>query len=321
MRRIIIISAFLLLTLWPVSAYAQESAVGEITGQVVNGTEGGGSVVGTAITLITYVDDAISSTRTITTDDEGKFHFNNVTREHDYLVSAKYMGVDYYYPVTFETGVTAAYVEVGVCDVTNSDRDISIGLAHFVINVTEDSLDITAVYWLVNDGDTTYVGTDGALVFTMPEGASGFEAPPELMMDYQLLEGNRVAYLVPFPPGERQLYYSYRLTKPDAAEFTIPLKIDYPTDSLDLMVAGEDIEVAVTRLAPAEPVVTDTGQLYIHFQGRKLPRDTVIDLQLFGLSGGGGFPFLIIWTIIVIAIIVLVVYLISRRKKRTDSDE
>jgi len=263
----------------------------------------------------------MSATTTTTTDGEGKFRFDNVVREHTYLVSAQYMGVDYYYPVTFESGATTAHVEVGVCDVTDSDQGISIGMTHTVINITEDSLKITAVHWLVNDGDMTYVGTDGALVFTLPEGAFGFEAPQELMMDYQPLEGNRIAYLVPFPPGERQLYYSYRLTKPDAAEFTIPLKIDYPTDSLDLMVAGEDIEVAVTRLAPAEPVVTDTGKRYIHFQGRKLPRDTVIDLQLFGLYGGGGFPFLIIWTIIVIAIIVLVVYLISRRKKRTDSDE
>jgi len=319
MHRIIIILVALCLIGWPVAAQDQEPAEGEITGQVVNGTEGGGSVAEVAITLITYVDDMMSATTTTTTDGEGKFRFNNLVREYTYLVSAKYMGVDYYYPVTFESGTETAHVEVGVCDVTDSDQAISIGLAHIVINVAEDSLKITAVYWLVNDGDMTYVGRDGGLVFTLPEGAFGFEAPQELMIDYQLLEGNRIAYLVPFPPGERQLVYAYRLAKPDTAEFTLPLKVDYTTDSLELMVAGEDIEAAVTQLAPAEPVVTDTGERFIHFQGKNLPRNTMINLRLSNLSGGSGSPWLILWVIIAVVVVCTAVYLI-RRKRRAGVD-
>lgn len=320
MRRLITLFTVLFLLIGiSRSAYAQEPAKGEIAGQVVNGTEGGGSVAGLEITLITYVDDMMSATTAMTTDGEGKFLFDNVIKEHDYLVSAKYMGVDYYYPVTFESGAKTAQVEVGVCDVTDSDQAISIGLTHTVIVFDEDSLEITSVYWLVNDGDTTYVGADGALVFTLPEGAFGFEAPPELMVDFQLLEGNRIAYLVPFPPGERQLYYSYRLAKPDSAEFTLPLKVDYPTDSLDIMVAGEDIEAAVTQLAPADPVVTDTGQRFIHFQGKNLPRNMVIDLRLSNLSGGSGSPWLILWVIIAIVVVVgTAVYLIRRRRANVD---
>lgn len=319
MHRIIIILVALWLIGWPVAAQAQEPAEGEIMGQVVNGTEGGGSVAGVAITLITYVDDTMSATSTTTTDGEGKFRFDNVVREYTYLVSAKYIGVDYYYPVTFESGAETAQVEVGVCDVTDSDQAISIGLAHTVINVAEDSLKITEVYWLVNDGDMTYAGTDGVLVFTLPEGAFGFEAPQELMIDYRLLEGNRVAYLVPFPPGERQLVYAYRLAKPDTAEFTLPLKVDYTTDSLELMVAGEDIEAAVTQLAPAEPVVTDTGERFIHFQGKNLPRNTTINLRLSNLSGGSGSPWLILWVIIGVVVAGTGLYLISRRR-RADVD-
>lgn len=319
MHRIIIILVALWLIGWPVAAQAQEPAEGEIMGQVVNGTEGGGSVAGVAITLITYVDDMMSATSTTTTDGEGKFRFDNVVREYTYLVSAKYIGVDYYYPVTFESGAETAQVEVGVCDVTDSDQAISIGLAHTVINVAEDSLKITEVYWLVNDGDMTYAGTDGVLVFTLPEGAFGFEAPQELMIDYRLLEGNRVAYLVPFPPGERQLVYAYRLAKPDTAEFTLPLKVDYTTDSLELMVAGEDIEAAVTQLAPAEPVVTDTGERFIHFQGKNLPRNTTINLRLSNLSGGSGSPWLILWVIIGVVVAGTGLYLISRRR-RADVD-
>ena len=84
MKYLFTIMAALLLVGLPASAYAQESAEGEITGQVVNGTEGGGSVAGITITLITYVDDIASSTRNTTTDGEGNFHFENIIIDYRY---------------------------------------------------------------------------------------------------------------------------------------------------------------------------------------------------------------------------------------------
>lgn len=315
MSRIIFILAALCLIGWPAAVQGQEPTGGEINGQVVNGTEGGGSVAGVEVTLITYVDDMISDTTTTITDGEGRFRFSDVAREHAYLVSAKYMDVDYYYPVAFESGEETARVEVGVCDVTDSDRDIGVGLAHTMINVAEDSLKVTAVYRLYNDSDTTYVGADGSSVFTLPEGAFAFEAPQELVIDYELLEDNRVAYLVPFPPGERQLVYAYSLPRPDDAEFNLPLKIDYATESLELMIAGDGIEVSLNELAPADPVVNDAGERFIHFQGKDLPRDTVVNIRLSGRNGDGGFPLYILWIIIAALVIGIAVYLLKRKKK------
>lgn len=315
MRRLIAILLILLIFGLPVTTLAQESADGIINGQVINGTEGGGSVAEIEVTLITYVDDMMAETRTTKTDLEGKFQFDNVATEHEYLVSAKYMEVDYYYPVSFEPGETTTYIEVGVCDATTSDEAIRVGLAHTIINVEEESLLVTEVFWLVNDGDRTYVGTDGVLVFTLAEGAYDFKAPQELIPDYEFMDDNRVTYLVPFPPGERQLIYSYRLAKPDSAEFTIPLEVSYPTDSLELMVGGKDIEVATNQLAPAEPVITDTGERFIHFRGENIPGGTVINLRLADLSERGGLSSVIIWVIIAIVIVGIAVYLVKRRKR------
>jgi hypothetical protein len=322
MRRLIInlFAILLLLTGVPISAYAQESVKGTISGQVINGTEGGGSVAGVEVMLITYINDTLADTTTVSTDDEGNFQFDGINLEHEYIVTTRYMCVDYYYPVEFEPGAATAYVPVGVCDATDSDQEIRVGLAHKIVNIEEESLLINEVYWLINDGDKTYVRADGVLDFTLPEGAFAFEAPEQLLIDFQLLEGNMVTYLVPFPPGERQLVYSYRLTKPDTAEYSIPLKVDYPTDSLEIMVAGENIEVAVSQLAPADPVVASTGERYIHFQGKSLPRNTVINLYLSDLSGGGGFPLYILWIIIGVVVVGLAVYLM-RRRQRAGGDE
>ena len=236
------------------------------------------------------------------------------------VVAARYLDVDYYYPVEFEAETTTAYVEAGVCDTTDSDTLIRAGLTHKIIEVGEENLQITEVHWLINDGDKTYLRTDGVLDFTLPEGASDFLAPEELVMDFKLMENNTITYLVPFPPGERQLVYAYSLPKPEEAEFTIPLTIDYPTDSLEVMIGGEDIEAAVTQLAPAELVISEAGISYLHFQGENLPSNTTIDLKLTDLSRSGGFPFYVIGIIIAVAAAGIVFYLVRSRKRR-DTDE
>jgi hypothetical protein len=321
MRRLIVILAILLAFGLPATALAQEPGEGVINGQVVNGTEGGGSVAEVKVVLITYAGDTIAETGTAITDDEGQFRFDNIPIDDEHLVTARYMGVDYYYPVVFEPGEKTTYVEFGVCDATTSDQAIRIGMAHTVMDVEEDSLEITEVYWLVNDGDMTYVGTDGVLVFALPEGAIGFEAPEELMPDYQLLDDNRVTYLVPFPPGERQLVYSYRLVKPDSDEFAIPLEISYPTDSYELMVGGEEIEVAVTQLAPADPIFASDGERFIHFWGEDLPRGTVINLSLSSLSESGGAFLTILWIIIAAVVIAGITFYLLKKGRRGKTNE
>jgi hypothetical protein len=304
-----------LVSLSPVAALAQESGIGNISGQIVNGTEGGGSVAGIEVSLITYVNGVAGEARTTIADSKGKFQFEDVTTDNEYLVSTEYMDVNYYYSVAFEAGETTVYVEVGVCDSTDSDEAVRVEQAHTIINAEENDLLVTEVFVLLNDGDKTYVGTNGVLVFTLPQGAIDFQAPQEQAPDYEFLDNNRVTYLVPFPPGERQIIYAYTLPVLSHDGLTIPLQVDYPTDVLDIMVAGEDIEVAVTQLTPADPIVTGTGERFIHFHGENILRNTVINLSLSHLSDGGSPFFVILWVIIAVVIIGIAVYLLKRWRR------
>jgi len=321
MHRIVILFAILLFFCIPISAVAQESVGGVISGQVINDTVGGGSLSGIEVTLLVYVDDVMTETKTAITDGEGMFKFENVATEHEYLVSTNFMGVDYYYIATFSSEETQKFVEIFVCDATTSDEEIKAGLAHKIIKVEEESLHITEVLWLVNDGDKTYTGTDGVLVFTLPKGAFDFKAPQELIPDYQFLDENMITYLVPFPPGERQLTYSYKLVKPITNEFSLSLVSDYPTDSLELMVQGEDVEISVSRLAPAEPVVTSTGERYIRFRGENLPSGALVILNFSHSDMGGGMPFVILWVIIGIVIAGIIVYMVKKKRQGTNGQE
>jgi hypothetical protein len=300
MIRLIMVGLVLAVLSLPVPALAQEQDNGVITGQVINDTIG--SVVsGVEVTLIIYIDNVLADSITTVTGNDGSFIFDNINLEHTYLISAKYREVDYYYQVIFEPGETTAYVSVGVCDITTDDGAIRIGKAHIVIELEEESFHITEIIWLFNDGDRTLTGTDSVLLFTLPDGADDFEAPQELMIDYVLLDNNRLTYLVPFPPGGRQLIYSYSLARPDLDEAVIPFTVDYPADSLEIMAAGEDIEVTVSRLAPADPVFAETGERFIHFVGSDITRGGIIEVTISGLSTGLSIPLLVL--IIVAAVV------------------
>jgi hypothetical protein len=323
MRYILVmwLAAFLVLSGTAAPAYAQDSGEGTIIGQVVNGTEGGGSVAGIEIMLLYYFNDTLVGTTAARTDDEGNFQYDGVSLENQYIVTANYMDVDYYYPVEFESGAATARVQVNVCDATENDDLIRVGITHKIVTLEAENLQITEFLWLVNDGDMTYFRRNGVLVFTLPEGAFGFIAPQELMVDFQLLGNYMVTYLVPFPPGERQLVFTYKLAKPDSRKFEIPLAIDYPTDTVEIMVGGEDIEVSVSQLAPAEPIVTDDGQRFMHFHGENFSRNTVINLSISDLSGGSGFPFYIFWIIIPVAVAGTVVFVVVRKRLGSGNEQ
>ena len=140
MRQFITILAVLFTFGLATAALAQGSTEGVINGQVINDTKGGSSVAGIDVSLITYINDVIAGMRTTKTDREGKFQFGRVATEHKYLVSAKYMEVDYYCSAAFDPGETKTYVEVMVCDATTSDEAIRVRLAHAIITVEEGSL-------------------------------------------------------------------------------------------------------------------------------------------------------------------------------------
>jgi len=212
-------------------------------------------------------------------------------------------------------------VEIPVCDATTSDEAIRVVLAHAIVYVEQESISVTEVLWLVNDGDRTFVGREettvgdqqGTLVFTLPEGATDFEPSMEVMQEYLLLGDNRVADNLAFPPGERQVVYSYRLARPDSDDLVIPLRIHYTTDVLYAMVAGEDIEVASSQLTPAEPVEAETGEHFIRFVGEYLPRDSTVEIQLSSVPGGIGTASVVVWIIVAVAVVGIGAYLWWRR--------
>jgi len=316
----IIILVVLLTLLFPGVVFAQDAG-SIVEGRVINETEGGGSVEGLDITLYTQVNGDIRKTQTSVTNEEGEFSFTDVSVEYEHLIHVNFMEIDYYYPLDISGSETIMSIEIPVCDTTTDNQVIRAVLFHVIVRVEEEHVSLTEVFWLVNDSDRTYVGSEdtnfgdiqGTLVFTLPEGATDFQVPEEAVEDYVLVDENTIINILVFPPGETQVVYSYKLGKPGSSDLPISFNIDYPCDSIDVMVEGEDIEVASARLSPADPVEMEMGQRFIHFRSENINRGEVVDVRLSFLSAGDNFIPLIIIVVVSILILALAGYFLRSR--------
>ena len=328
MRKLIYILLVILLALGlPGNLSAQDSEQGVIEGEVVNETEGGGSVAGLDVGLITTVEGEASEVQTSQTDAEGKFRFTGISVEQSYLVRVCYMRIDYYYPVDFDTGETEKSIEIPVCETTTSDEAIRVYLVHVILRSEDGYFSVTEVMWLLNDGDKTYIGSEettfgeiqGTLVFTLPEGAADFGVPEESVGDYFIIDDTTVTNTLVFPPGEKEIIFSYNLDVTNAGDLEINLPVDYPTDTLHVMVLGEDIEVSSARLNPADPITMGSGEQYIHFTRDGLDRGDTVDIRLSSLSGDTNSILIILWVIAAVVVIGLGTYFLIRRRAKTPS--
>jgi len=306
-------------------AHAQESTDGVIDGHVVNRTAGGGNVSGLDVTLITFIDETIGGMKTTITDDQGRFQFTDLATDpsYVYLLSAHYIGVDYYRLVAFGANETSASAEVTVYETTASDEAIRVVAAHAIMVVEEESLSVTEILQFSNDGNRTYVGSEetaadgrkAILVFTLPQGATDFDAASELMQDLVFLGNSTFTDTLPFPPGDREVVYAYRLAMPSSNDASILLAINYPTDSFNLLVQGEDVEVSSDQLTLAEPIGTDTGEWFIHLKAENIPRGATLNIQLSRSSGGVDAASLALWIIVAVLILGIVVYVFKRKRR------
>jgi hypothetical protein len=327
MKKLIFVLLVILAIGLPGNLSAQDSEQGIIEGQVVNETEGGGSVAGLDVGLIALVEGEVRETQTIQTDEEGRFRFTDISVEQTYMVRVCYMQVDYYYPIEFSTDETEKSIEIPVCDTTTSDEAIRVYLSHIILRAEDGYFSVTEVMWLLNDGDKTYIGSEetafgeiqGTLVFTLPEGATEFGVPEESVGDYYIVDDETVTNTLVFPPGEKEIIFSYNLDVPDSGDLVIELFVDYPTDTLHVMVKGGDVEVASTRLNPADPITMETGEQYIHFTGGSFDRGDTVDIRLSSLAGDSSLLFIIIGAIVVVVIIGLIAYFMMRRQAQARS--
>jgi hypothetical protein len=177
-------------------------------------------------------------------------------------------------------------------------------------------------FWLfVNESDRAYIGPkkDTAdqngeiLKFSLPEGATNLQYS-EGLVEYSAGEKKvDLIDITPVLPGEKEIIYSY-IVNNNSGKYTFSRDVTYPIAKYNLLVNGENIDVAANQLKKGEPFNMG-GTLFAHFSGSNFAPGDRITAELSGLSKPitQNTIFLMAIVLVVILIVFMAVYTIRKR--------
>lgn len=278
-----------------VSAY--RPGEGQLRGEIVQGTSGGGAVGSLPVTLTAFINFAPVETFTVTTDAGGAFQFDNLATDRGvaYVASTEYTGVRYNSTV-YQLDPLTPTVEITlpVYETTNDGRAIHVSRANWLVDSEPGALRVGLILAFSNQGDRTYIGQtiDGVeglatLTLAVPPGATAVEFEDGVLGGRYQRVGDLIYDVVPVPPGDtvRQLIYSYQLPfEGDSAE--LEQRILYPVGNLNLLITD------LPGLEATAPDLTFVGQETVQginfrrWVGEGL-REPALRLQLRGLFPAG----------------------------------
>lgn len=306
-KRIALLVMILMLGL-SASALAAEPGGGTVSGQLVNGTKGGGSVANIDVTLKTYVNNAESSSTSAKTDAQGRFTFSGLSTDakYSYQIITTYQEAEYDgEEFSFESGQSIKSIEFTVYDATQSNAALNVAMTHTVIYVRQGGLEVVEYYQFNNEADRSYIGSGeitatgkrAALDFSLPAKASEVQYGGELMECCILGTGGGFIDTMPVFPGNKEIAYSYKVTGV-SGEYTYSRKMAYPTDRYELLVQDTGVKVSSDQLVAEDPVDIQSDR-FQHYSGGSFAPGKVVAVQLSGLPKSGSNT--IIWVALTLA--------------------
>ncbi len=324
-RFILLVLLLSLLPLLPASVSAAETGEGIIEGQLINGTENGGSVENQEIILTPYLDDISIETRSTFTDPEGSFLFSELPTGagYSYDVALYYQEAEYHSErLVFAGDSYVKSIVLDVYDATENPEAIQIEMAHIIIYVEPGILHVEEYLIFFNESDHAYIGTPSSsdestretLKFSLPEGASELQISHGLMDCCITSTENGLVDSMAVLPGPKEIVYSYHIYL-DSKKYVFSEGVNYPIKNLTLLIQGDNIDISSEQLFASEPLSVE-GTAFNHLSGNNIARDEVISIRLSNLPVTGNSAN-IIWLAFILAIPVigfLFVFALRRRK-------
>lgn len=269
-----------------IGAWAQGSGV--IEGQVFIGTSDGQPLEGVPVTLWISRGEEDESSLQVTTDEEGRFRFQDLDTEgYVYQFEVEYQEVSYGSEVmAFPEGEDILSIPFTVFEPTTSDADLWIERAHLILDLEPGVILLQEVQIFLNGGNKTYIGSTGetggaTLYFPLPQGASEVQLMEGLMACCVVETERGFASNRPIFPGSKQFVFTYELGY-QSATYTLSKDIVYPIGSLDVLVADVGVEITAPGLTAQEPLSLQ-GRRYLHLTGQNLTPADGLTLHLANL--------------------------------------
>lgn len=269
----------------PVASAQQQTFA--IEGVIINGSIGGSVADGLTVTL--HVDSAIGSENILTTsDDQGRFQFNDVLYEPEsaYGVSLRFQGAVYGKDIDLADDSTDL-VLITVYDATTDDAVVSVTSASLLfteVNRASQTIVTLEIIRLLNASDTAYVpGNEPMqlLRFGLPPGATNLQLDTLLIgADFAQVDLG-FALFASIPPGEHEIMFSYEFPYLDS-EFTLEKSYRYGADTIRVLAPFETVAIRSDQLGPVESV-TIGERPYQIIESGGIRRGEKITVQLGGL--------------------------------------
>lgn len=273
------------------TASAQASAMGRISGQLVDGTKQSALVAGQRVTLQMIQGSNVRDLGSVITSRQGAFSFDglDVNQAMRYAVSTRYQGVRYTTDSVDLSTRTAQQITLTVYEATTSSAGLIITQAIVVLNApgAQGFIDVSEYLFLKNPGDQTYVGSldasggeVNALRFSLPPGARHFLPGAGFDGSHVLQRGQSFATDAALPPGISRFAFSFEIPY-RTADAVVGYAVVYPTMQLSVLVPAQ-VRASSSALSSLGIITINQGT-YALFQAKDLRVGTVISTQLENL--------------------------------------
>ncbi len=235
---------------------AQETpavSIGRVVGQVVNGTDGELAPEGLEVTLRGFDGQQEVVTLTATTDDEGRFVFEDVEGVPGrlFVVTAEYQDVVYGSEVAHFGEQEVLELPLQIYESTQSTETLQVDRLHLVMEApAEGVLRVIELWIFSNLGDRTIQGAEDApaLEIALPAGATGLQFEGGALGDRFVSTEKGFADRSPIRPGSsvHQLVFSFELPYEGKLDFSQP--IDFPVTAVVAITPAEGPELKADSL-------------------------------------------------------------------------
>ncbi|GHO89593.1 carboxypeptidase-like regulatory domain-containing protein [Dictyobacter formicarum] len=325
---------------WQVTPVHAAAENGQISGQVLDGTNKNTPVSGQDVTLQLAQGSSSRDVGSVKTDAQGHFSFDKLATDQtiSYVVYTRYQGAQYVSNAVVLNQKASQVANVQVYESTTSTDNIAVVRSTVLMRQADPAkgvINVSQAFSFQNLNKKTYVGSlnaskgkPNALLFSLPTGVrnitlgSGFSG-------YQVIQVNQgFATDAALLPGTNEFSYSYEVPY-TGSTYTFSYETQYPTVSLSVLV-DPGLHASSKDLTSAGIVNAD-NHVYHSFTATVLPAHKQVSVALEGLAlpaSNAGSPsfnaatiWLIVGVLVLIAIVVMIWFLLRSQRKRVAANQ
>jgi hypothetical protein len=230
---------------------------------------------GIEVTLRAMLGDRVTDEKKLVTDKNGTFEFRDLPWNRSYSITLNYRGTEYVTDkLVFYPDEDTKTLELPVYEPTESESEVIIKQAHVILQVSPDSISVAELLMFENRDKKIYVGSDvvngkrETLRFRLPSDASNIQFVHGITSENVVQTESGFSDTSPVWPGVRRVVYTYTLPF-KSGKNVIEDKVNYPTDSLLLLVSDSDENVTVEGLTGGGPVDIQ-NEKFLQWTGKNL---------------------------------------------------